>query len=113
MWLFFLVAWFVLLAAIALLAEQAFGYDVTHLPALFAGLPMPQRIATGAIVTLGLALIGAPAWRLSRQDRRLNTLRDRLKKTREDVVVAHALQPRRHRPAPDRERSPAGRLRAP
>ena len=92
MWLFFLVAWFVLLAAIALLAEQAFGYDVTHLPALFAGLPMPQRIATGAIVTLGLALIGAPAWRLSRQDRRLNTLRDRLKKTREDVVVAHALQ---------------------
>lgn len=92
MWLFFLVAWFVLLAAIALLAEQAFGYDVTHLPALFAGLPVPQRIATGAIVTLGLALIGAPAWRLSRQDRRLNTLRDRLKKTREDVVVAHALQ---------------------
>ncbi|UPT99693.1 hypothetical protein J4G48_0017325 [Bradyrhizobium barranii subsp. apii] len=92
MWLFFVVAWFVLLAAIAILAQQAFGYDVAHLPALFAGLPMPQRIATGAIVTLGLALIGAPAWRLSRQDRRLNTLRDRLKKTREDVVVAHALQ---------------------
>ena len=92
MWLFFLVAWFVLLAAIAILAQQAFGYDVAHLPALFADLPMPQRIATGAIVTLGLALIGAPAWRLSRQDRRLDTLRDRLKKTREDVVVAHALQ---------------------
>ncbi|WP_247308544.1 hypothetical protein [Bradyrhizobium sp. 48] len=92
MWLFFVVAWFVLLAAIAILAQQAFGYDVAHLPAMFADLPMPQRIATGAIVTLGLALIGAPAWRLSRQDRRLNTLRDRLKKTREDVVVAHALQ---------------------
>ena len=53
---------------------------------------MPQRIATGAILALGLALIGASAWRLSRQDRRLDTLRDRLKKTREDVVVAHALQ---------------------
>ncbi|AJA64433.1 MULTISPECIES: hypothetical protein [Bradyrhizobium] len=92
MWLFFVVAWFVLLAAIAILAQQAFGYDVAHLPAMFADLPMPQRLATGAIVTLGLALIGAPAWRLSRQDRRLNTLRDRLKKTREDVVVAHALQ---------------------
>ncbi|WP_431202288.1 hypothetical protein ACQ86E_25230 [Bradyrhizobium betae] len=92
MWLFFLVAWFVLLAAIAFLAQQAFGYDVAHLPALFAGLPMPQRIATGAILAVALALIGASVWRLSRQDRRLSTLRDRLRKTREDVVVAHALQ---------------------
>ncbi|WP_456622223.1 MULTISPECIES: hypothetical protein [unclassified Bradyrhizobium] len=92
MWLFVLVAWFVLLAAIALLAQQAFGYDIAHLPALFAGLPMPQRIATGALLALALALIGATVWRLSRQDRRLNTLRDRLRKTREDVVVAHALQ---------------------
>jgi len=92
MWLFFLVAWFVLLAAIAFLAPQAFGYDLTHLPALFAGQPMPQRIAIGAILIAGLALIGASAWRLSHQDRRLDKLRDRLKKTREDVVVAHALQ---------------------
>ncbi|GGI22082.1 hypothetical protein [Bradyrhizobium guangdongense] len=92
MWLFFLVAWFVLLAAIAFLAPQAFGYDVAHLPALFASLAMPQRIATGAILVLALALIGGSAWRLSRQDRRLDSLRDRLRKTREDVVVAHALQ---------------------
>ncbi|MBR1126940.1 hypothetical protein [Bradyrhizobium iriomotense] len=92
MWLFFLVAWFALLAAIAILAQQAFGYDVGHLPAWFAALSMPQRIAAGTIPAAGLALIGATAWRLSRQDRRLDTLRDRLKKTREDVVVAHALQ---------------------
>ncbi|MCG2638512.1 MULTISPECIES: hypothetical protein [Bradyrhizobium] len=92
MWLFFLVAWFVLLAAIAFLAPQAFGYDVTHLPAAFIALPVPQRIAAGAIVVVGLALIGASVFRLSRQDRRLDSLRDRLKKTREDVVVAHALQ---------------------
>jgi DNA repair exonuclease SbcCD ATPase subunit len=92
MWLFVLVAWFVLLAAIAILAQQAFGYDIAHLPALFAGLPMPQRIATGALLALALGLIGATVWRLSRQDRRLNILRDRLRKTREDVVVAHALQ---------------------
>ncbi|WP_314944734.1 hypothetical protein [Bradyrhizobium cosmicum] len=92
MWLLFLVAWFALLAAIAVFAQQAFGYDVAHLPAWFASLPMPQRIATGAILALGLALIGASAWRFSRQDRRLNTLRDRLRKTRGDVVVAHALQ---------------------
>lgn len=92
MWLFFLVAWFVLLAAIAFLAQQAFGVDVAHLPAWFAGLPMPQRITVGAIAAIALALIGASTWRLSRQDRRLDKLRDRLKKTREDVVVAHALQ---------------------
>lgn len=92
MWLFFLVAWFVLLAAIAIFAQQAFGYDVGHLAALFSALPMPQRIAAGAILAVALALIGLQAWRISRQDRRLSTLRDRLKKTREDVVVAHALQ---------------------
>lgn len=92
MWLFFLVAWFALLAAIALLAQQAFGYDVSHLPAWFTALSMPQRIAAGTILAAGLALIGATVWRLSRQDRRLDTLRDRLRKTREDVVVAHALQ---------------------
>lgn len=92
MWLFFLFAWFVLLAAVAFLAQQAFGYDIGHLPAWFAGLPMPQRFATGTILVVALALIGTTAWRLSRQDQRLDTLRDRLRKTREDVVVAHALQ---------------------
>jgi len=92
MWLFFLVAWLVLLAVIAFLVQQAFGYDIAHLPAWFAGLPMPQRITVGAILAGTLTLIGASAWRLSRQDRSLKTLRDRLKKTREDVVVAHALQ---------------------
>ncbi|WP_194407215.1 hypothetical protein [Bradyrhizobium sp. CCBAU 53351] len=92
MWLFFLIAWLVLLAVIAFLTQQTFGYDFAHLPAWFAGLPMPQRITVGAILAGTLALIGASAWRLSRQDRSLKTLRDRLKKTREDVVVAHALQ---------------------
>ncbi|QPF89515.1 hypothetical protein [Bradyrhizobium commune] len=92
MWLVFLLAWFALLAVIAAFAQLAFGYDVTHLPAQFSALPTPQRIATGALVVVGLVLIGASVWLLSRQDRRLNTLRDRLKKTREDVVVAHALQ---------------------
>lgn len=72
--------------------QQAFGYDVSHLPALFAGLSLPQRITTGAILAATLALIAASAWRLLRQDRNLKTLRDRLRKTREDVVVAHALQ---------------------
>lgn len=92
MWLFFLVAWFALLAVIAVLAQQAFGYDIAHLPAWFAGLSVPQRTAIGAMLVLAVALIVGSAWRLSRQDRSLRTLRDRLRKTREDVVVAHALQ---------------------
>lgn len=92
MWLFFLVAWFVLFAAVAIFAQLAFGFDVARLPAWFAGLPMPQRVTFGAIIAVALALIAASAWRLSRQDRRLERLRDRLRKTREDVVVAHALQ---------------------
>lgn len=92
MWLFFLGAWFVLFAAIALLAQHAFGYDAFHLPAAIAALPMQQRIAALVVAALGLALVGATAWRLWRQDRRVGTLRERLKKTREDVVVAHALQ---------------------
>lgn len=92
MWLFFLIAWFGLLAVIMVFAQQVLGQDVGHLPAWFAGLPVPQRVATGAISALVLALIGASAWRLSRQDRHLDNLRERLRKTREDVVVAHALQ---------------------
>ncbi|WP_025035162.1 hypothetical protein [Bradyrhizobium sp. DOA9] len=92
MWLFFLVAWVVLLAVIAVFAQQALGYEIAHLPAWFAGLSAPQRIATGAIPVLILALIAGSAWQLSRQDRSLRTLRDRLRRTREDVVVAHALQ---------------------
>ena len=92
MWLFFLVAWLGLLAVSAVYAQQAFGYDVAHWPALFLALPMPQRIATGALLAAGLALIGTAAYQAWRQDRRLHRLRDRLKRTREDVVVAHALQ---------------------
>src|SRR5258708_1413052 len=95
MWLVFLVAWLFLLAVIAVFAQQAFGYDVAHLPALFSALPMAQGTATDALLAMGLALVGARTWRPSRQDRSLKTLRDRLKKTREDVVVAHALQTHR------------------
>jgi chromosome segregation ATPase len=78
--------------AIAAFAQLALGYDVLHLPVAFLELPKPQRVASLAILVLALALIGATTWRLSRQDRRLDRLRERLKKTREDVVAAHALQ---------------------
>jgi uncharacterized phage infection (PIP) family protein YhgE len=92
MWLIFVAAWLALLAVIAVFAQLALGSDIVHLPALFQALPMPQRITIGVIVAVALGLIGATAFRLSRQDRRLSTLRERLKSTREDVIVAHALQ---------------------
>ncbi len=92
MWLVFVVAWLVLVAAIAAFAQLALGLDVINFPASFMALSAPQRIAAGLILAIALALVGATAWRLSRQDRRLDKLRERLKKTREDVVVAHALQ---------------------
>lgn len=95
MWLFFVLVWIGLLIVIAAFAQQAFGYDVAHVSALFSALPPAQRYATSAILSMTAVLIGASvfqAYRLSRQDRSLRSLRDRLKNTREDVVVAHALQ---------------------
>jgi chromosome segregation ATPase len=95
MWPVFVFVWLAFLAIVAILAQQAFGYDLTHLPAHFQALPLPQRIATGAIAAMAIALIAASIWqaqRASRQEKSLKLLRDRLKTTREDTVVAHALQ---------------------
>lgn len=95
MWLFFVLVWLGLLVVIGVFAQQAFGYDFAHLSASFSALPLAQRYALGALLVMAVLLIGASvfqAWRLSRQDKSLKTLRDRLKNTREDVVVAHALQ---------------------
>ncbi|MES1149326.1 MAG: hypothetical protein ABUL53_09095, partial [Bradyrhizobium guangdongense] len=95
MWLFFVLVWLGLLVVIGVFAQQAFGYDFAHLSASFSALPLAQRYALGALLVMAVLLIGASvfqACRLSRQDKSLKTLRDRLKNTREDVVVAHALQ---------------------
>lgn len=95
MWLVFVLVWLGLLIAVGVFAQQTFGYDLAHLPALVSALPPAQRAAAVAILAMGLLLVGATlfqAYRLSRQDKSLKTLRDRLKSTREDVVVAHALQ---------------------
>ena len=95
MWPVFVFVWLAFLAIIAIVTQQAFGYDVTHLPAHFQALPLPQRIATGTIAAMAIALIVTSIWqaqRASRQEKSLKLLRDRLKTTREDTVVAHALQ---------------------
>jgi DNA repair exonuclease SbcCD ATPase subunit len=95
MWPVFVFVWLAFLAIVAIFAQQAFGYDFTHLPAHFQALPLPQRLAASAIAVMASALIGASIWqaqRASRQQKSLKLLRDRLKTTREDTVVAHALQ---------------------
>ena len=95
MWLFFMLAWLGLLAVLAIFAQQAFGYDLARISASFSALPMPHRLTTGALLFMALSLIGATffqTFRISHQDRSLRSLRKRLKRTREDVVVAHALQ---------------------
>ena len=104
-------SWVVRLVAIAFLAQPAFGYDIAHLPASFAALPMPQRIATGTVGAIALALIGATTWRLLRQDRSLNAARPPQEDSRGRRRRPRPAKPsRRHRPAPDRERPPRGRL---
>jgi chromosome segregation ATPase len=95
MWPVFILLWLAFLAIAAIFAQQAFGYDLGHLPAQFSALPLPQRLAAGSTVIMAMALIGASIWHArtaSRQERGLKVLRDRLKATREDTVIAHALQ---------------------
>jgi chromosome segregation ATPase len=95
MWQVLALAWLGLVAVVAIFALQAFGYDFARLSALYSALPANQRLATGAIAFMAISLIAATivlAGRLSRQQKQLRLLRDRLKGTREDIVVAHALQ---------------------
>jgi hypothetical protein len=95
MWLLFVFAWLGLLAAIAIVAQQAFGYDFSQIWAHFLELPSGQRLAAAVIVVLALVLIGVSIFlsrRMSRQEDNLRLLRTRLKVARDDMVVAHGLQ---------------------
>jgi len=65
-------AWLVLLAATAVLAEQAFPSELAHLPAAFLALPSSQRVAVGLIALMVLALMASTlwqSWRFSRQEK--------------------------------------------
>lgn len=91
MWLFFVLAWLCLLAVLAIFTQQAFGYDLERISALFYALPATQRLATGALVLMAVSLIVATmiqAYSLSRQHRHLKLLRGRLKGARQDTVAA-------------------------
>jgi DNA repair exonuclease SbcCD ATPase subunit len=95
MWQLFMLVWLGLLAVLAVIAQQAFGYDSAKISALFLGLPIAERIVAGIVAVLALLLIGASIFwvrKITLQDKTLNRLRDRLKGAREGIVVAQGLQ---------------------
>lgn len=95
MWLVFVFAWVCFLALIAVVAQQAFGYDLGRISSHFLELPQAQRWAAGFIVVMAISLIGTSIFlslRMSRQGESLKLLRARLKSARDDMVVAHGLQ---------------------
>lgn len=94
MW-FPIFAWILLLGASAFLARDALGLDPVHISNLFSALPVPQRLATGAIVFTALALIGSTirqSHRLERQEKTLKLLGDRFRGVRQKTVVARGTQ---------------------
>jgi DNA repair exonuclease SbcCD ATPase subunit len=95
MWLFFWAGWFGLLAVVAVFASQAFGYNPGRILQLFWALPATQRTATGALLFMVLSFIAAAllqAHWISRQERSLKSLRDRLKGARHGAATAQMLQ---------------------
>jgi len=76
MWGF--LAWLVLLAATAVLAELAFHFDLAHIPAAFQGLSPSQQVAAILIALMALALAAFTLWqtyRIARQERDYRTMR--------------------------------------
>ena len=72
------LAWLVLLAATAVLAELAFHFDLTHVPAVFQGLSPSQQVAAILIALMVLALTAFTLWhsyRVARQERDSRALR--------------------------------------
>ena len=91
MWLLFVFGWAIFLAAVAIVAQQAFGYDLSRAWTHFLELPPGQRLATGTIAVMALALMGVSIFlsrRMSHQEDNLKLLRTRLKVARDDMVVA-------------------------
>jgi chromosome segregation ATPase len=71
------LAWLVLLAATAALAELAFHVDLASIPATFLALAPPQRVAVGLVALMVLSLMAFTlwqSWRLARQKKSLKSL---------------------------------------
>ena len=92
---FLLFAWMVFAVASIFFAKEALGVDTARISAAFSALPVPQRLAVGAIIFAALSLIGSAIWQargLARQDKDLGLLRARLRGIRRDSAAAHGLQ---------------------
>jgi chromosome segregation ATPase len=64
-WLLVL-AWIVLLGALAILSQQAFGFNLDEAAKHLMALPLPERAMAAAAVLMGLLLIGTSVWQSGR-----------------------------------------------
>jgi chromosome segregation ATPase len=64
-WLLVL-AWIVLLGALAILSQQAFGFNLDEAAKHFMALPLPERGMAAAAVLMGVLLIGTSVWQSGR-----------------------------------------------
>jgi chromosome segregation ATPase len=88
-------AWLVLLAAMAVLAEQVFHLDLTRTPAALLALPPSQQIAIGLVALMALSLMASAIWqsrRLARQEKYFRSLHGGLTGSQKAVVLADGAQ---------------------
>lgn len=64
-WLLVL-AWIVLLGALAILSQQAFGFNLDEAAKHLMALPLPERVMAAAAVLMGVLLIGTSVWQSGR-----------------------------------------------
>jgi chromosome segregation ATPase len=88
-------AWLVLLAAMAVLAEQVFHLDLTRTPAALLALPPSQQIAIGLVALMALSLMASAIWqsrRLARQEKYFRSLHGGLTGSQKAIVLADGAQ---------------------
>ena len=59
-------AWIVLLGALAVFAQQAFGFNLDAAARHLMALPLPERAMAGAAALFGVFLVGASVWQSGR-----------------------------------------------
>jgi hypothetical protein len=73
-WLLVL-AWIVLLSAMAIFAQQAFGFNLDQAAKQVLALPLPERAMAIAAALLGVALVGTSVWQSGRLAQRSKAVR--------------------------------------
>ena len=89
------LAWLLLLVATVVLAEVAFHFDLTHLPATFQALPPAQQVAAVLIALVALALMASTLWqsfRIARQERYVRSLHGGIAGAQKGLSLATAAQ---------------------